>query len=434
MKTCPTCKKPEGPFGPRDPRCRPCLREKSAAYLAKRRNDPVLSEIDRAQRLVDYRASLVPCPSCGAPKAPSSKLCRKCAQPANRRGTLAKDGRKVCAHCQQNLPVSSFSKVTKAKDGLQSSCRDCMGQLRPKERCPSCDGPMRRAGSRCVKCYQQERLERAAARRPVGLPAERKPKVLACVDCGGPKANAYAQRCRSCVTVHWKKKWTVARRCVRCEETKEPHLFGYKNGRLRRTHICLACNAARSLENKPQCECGKAKSPSARTCMDCRDERSRRGSLLGSDGLKQCGDCLGRLSPEKFKPQARTKDGLNPNCIDCNRLRAKKRQRSRVGFFEHLRHNYRMTVEQWEALYATQGGRCAACERTLKTRAYDQENLWVGDGLEPHVDHDHGTGEVRGLLCKWCNLALSDTMTPDALRGLAAYLESWLTRHWKRAA
>ena len=53
-----------------------------------------------------------------------------------------------------------------------------------------------------------------------------------------------------------------------------------------------------------------------------------------------------------------------------------------------------MTLEDYERMFDAQGGVCAICgkprpeERTL------------------HVDHDHETGEIRGLLCFSCNNAL----------------------------
>jgi hypothetical protein len=51
---------------------------------------------------------------------------------------------------------------------------------------------------------------------------------------------------------------------------------------------------------------------------------------------------------------------------------------------------YGITLEQREALYASQAGVCALCE--------------VNEAEV--VDHDHQTGKVRGLLCNKCNLML----------------------------
>jgi len=53
----------------------------------------------------------------------------------------------------------------------------------------------------------------------------------------------------------------------------------------------------------------------------------------------------------------------------------------------NLRLRYGITRGDWNVLFAAQAGLCAIChgEHTL------------------HVDHDHVTGEVRGLLCRNCN-------------------------------
>lgn len=52
---------------------------------------------------------------------------------------------------------------------------------------------------------------------------------------------------------------------------------------------------------------------------------------------------------------------------------------------------YGITPAEYRALYTAQGGVCAICQRaTGKTRRLA-------------VDHNHQTGEVRGLLCKTCN-------------------------------
>lgn len=46
----------------------------------------------------------------------------------------------------------------------------------------------------------------------------------------------------------------------------------------------------------------------------------------------------------------------------------------------------------FDSLYQIQGGSCAICKR---------HQLDLGRTL--HVDHDHKTGQIRGLLCDICN-------------------------------
>ncbi len=54
-----------------------------------------------------------------------------------------------------------------------------------------------------------------------------------------------------------------------------------------------------------------------------------------------------------------------------------------------LKRYYGITTEEYNAMLAKQGGRCALCDRT---------------GL--HADHCHITGKFRGLLCRPHNVAL----------------------------
>ena len=80
----------------------------------------------------------------------------------------------------------------------------------------------------------------------------------------------------------------------------------------------------------------------------------------------------------------------------------------------HLKSLYGLTQEQYEQMLAGQGGHCAICSRTPA-----QEKKGV-----LHVDHDHVTDRVRGLLCSNHNTALGLCHDkPEDLRALAAYLE-----------
>ena len=79
----------------------------------------------------------------------------------------------------------------------------------------------------------------------------------------------------------------------------------------------------------------------------------------------------------------------------------------------HLVRKYGVTLADYEAMLASQGGRCAICKTTPDTQRY---NVF-------HVDHCHSTGRVRGLLCRGCNNMLGVIGDdPEALRRAIAYL------------
>ena len=60
-----------------------------------------------------------------------------------------------------------------------------------------------------------------------------------------------------------------------------------------------------------------------------------------------------------------------------------------------LKRYYNITLDQYNVLFNKQNGCCAIC-------GIHQNNL----KRKLHVDHNHESGEIRGLLCINCNLAL----------------------------
>jgi hypothetical protein len=60
-----------------------------------------------------------------------------------------------------------------------------------------------------------------------------------------------------------------------------------------------------------------------------------------------------------------------------------------------LRRRYNMTMEEFDALFERQGRQCAICLTSVPTT----KKGWC-------VDHNHNTGEVRGILCGKCNSVL----------------------------
>lgn len=60
----------------------------------------------------------------------------------------------------------------------------------------------------------------------------------------------------------------------------------------------------------------------------------------------------------------------------------------------HLK-RYGLTLEAYDSMVQSQNGKCAVCR---KESSGQQKRL--------HVDHNHTTGKIRGLLCSVCNTVL----------------------------
>lgn len=93
---------------------------------------------------------------------------------------------------------------------------------------------------------------------------------------------------------------------------------------------------------------------------------------------------------------------------------------------KHLR-QYGMTRADYESLLARQGGVCAIC-KSSDPRSGGGVGKQAGTSRKWgtfHVDHDHVSGKVRGLLCLNCNAGigqLGDSL--ERVRAAAAYLEA----------
>lgn len=80
-----------------------------------------------------------------------------------------------------------------------------------------------------------------------------------------------------------------------------------------------------------------------------------------------------------------------------------------------------LTLAAFDALWEKQQGKCAnvGCEKVFPRRSPSRV-----EETTLHVDHDHKTGRVRGLLCFACNTALGLLREDRAvIQGLAAYAQ-----------
>ena len=101
--------------------------------------------------------------------------------------------------------------------------------------------------------------------------------------------------------------------------------------------------------------------------------------------------------PAAVKARVKRWQQENPQRLNAyrraRRLEPEVKRRERAG---HLKRKFGMTLEQYDAMLEVQNGVCAICKRPPR------------DDISLHVDHDHSTGAVRGLLCFPCNNALAD--------------------------
>lgn len=135
--------------------------------------------------------------------------------------------------------------------------------------------------------------------------------------------------------------------------------------------------------------------------------------------MKTCTKCsLPKAETEFYERKGSTPERplYQAACKSCQNKAAVAWRKTPTGWASwkraHLK-KYGMTLEQWDAL-AAQYPVCPGCQRPF------------GAGFYPCVDHDHNTGEIRGMLCNGCNKAVGFAVDdPNTLRSLAAYLDTW---------
>lgn len=81
----------------------------------------------------------------------------------------------------------------------------------------------------------------------------------------------------------------------------------------------------------------------------------------------------------------------------------------------------RVSKSEYEEMLARQGGVCAICNKRQVSRRLA-------------VDHDHETGQIRGLLCLRCNQALgrfewSDTVLSNLISYVLRFQQA--RRQWR---
>lgn len=126
----------------------------------------------------------------------------------------------------------------------------------------------------------------------------------------------------------------------------------------------------------------------------------------------RCADCGIEKPLDQFPTGTDAKTKGIKRCRACKNAQARRRIKARWGNTRHyhLKQRYGISAAEVELLKASQGGVCPVC----------QERPAV------HVDHDHETKRIRGILCEPCNGFLGAFRDdPAIIRSAIAYLERY---------
>lgn len=150
--------------------------------------------------------------------------------------------------------------------------------------------------------------------------------------------------------------------------------------------------------------------------------------------LLSCTRCGETKSEDEFHKRPDKKRGRHYHCKSCNskytttdaaRVRGRvksKRCRDKIKATDpekykrqwrawNLKKFYNLTIDDYNEMLAAQNGTCAICFQPPGNTNF-------------HVDHNHSSGKIRGLLCSACNTAIGLlNENPEILKSALAYLD-----------
>lgn len=132
--------------------------------------------------------------------------------------------------------------------------------------------------------------------------------------------------------------------------------------------------------------------------------------------MKICSKCKVEKQETEFHKRNNRRCGLKSICKECHKLYPKKRSHNYMRNYDLMK-SYSITHDEYSSILLSQGGKCAICEI--------KESDLVGRKKYLCVDHNHKTGQIRGLICDKCNRGiglLQDSI--DVLQKAIVYLNT----------
>lgn len=182
------------------------------------------------------------------------------------------------------------------------------------------------------------------------------------------------------------------------------------------TKDCKDCGARLPLSAFALHYGTKRPGPRCKPCDRAKQRRyrikARQTVVPATKGIRICSRCGLIRDMTEFPIQYSATDGRMASCKFCENKRQRiwrsKAVASRPDFVaarqlsqdKNKAKRYGLTLEEYRELEKRVTGKCEICLKPPRCR-----KAWRADS-RLHIDHDHETGKVRGLLCTDCNRAI----------------------------
>jgi hypothetical protein len=141
-------------------------------------------------------------------------------------------------------------------------------------------------------------------------------------------------------------------------------------------------------------------------CQKCSGNTTRiKHKQIEDTDMKICPECKRLLKQTDFYKNNNKTDKLSSYCKKC--LHTKDIER-----------RYGIDKEKLDIMLKEQDNKCPGCGKTFDLKSKKKSDI-------PHIDHDHETGKIRGILCHRCNLALGFVEDNKLLENLIKYLKKY---------
>lgn len=147
------------------------------------------------------------------------------------------------------------------------------------------------------------------------------------------------------------------------------------------TKICPVCNTEKNIQDFEK---------NKRRCKKCRNLQANRWYKENNERMKEQARERYKKDPKKYLE--RNKKSLNKEKKSEYMKEWHKANKDKVKDY-YYKKLYGISISDFDSIYEKQNGGCAICREKKNKK-------------DLCVDHNHESGEVRGLLCGKCNFGL----------------------------